>query len=107
MPTLVLLSNVLALLNAVAAAVAPGSTFALPSRATQVTWQTVYGTAPASITIQLQISMDGTNWSTVDSSTNVNGEAKTVQFNAPFVRGNISAITGGTTVSLLIDARDL
>lgn len=107
MPVLMHPSIAERLLNAVVATVGAGTAFGVPAIAAQTTWQTVFGTAPTSCTIQLQISMDNTNWSTVDTSTSTTGEARTVQFNAPLVRANINAIVGGTTVTVLADSRDL
>lgn len=83
-----------------------GTEKALPANSTILSWQTFYGTAPASITMQLQASEDDVNWATIDSSTNTAGELKTVNVAAPFIRARINAVTGGTTASVLVNAKN-
>jgi hypothetical protein len=91
------------LLDNVNVGVQNGATFALPIKPGQFAWQTVFGTAPGSITVNIQISNDGTNWTTVDTSTNVNGEVRQISsLTALFVRATISAVAGGTTATVVV-----
>jgi len=78
------------------------SAFALPARATQITWQTIFGTAPASITVQIKTSNDGLTYTTVDSSTVVGGESKTFVTSALFVKARINAISGGANITVTV-----
>src|SRR5215510_7212356 len=45
-----------------------GVEFTLPARAVEITWQTIYGSVPAVASIALQVSLDGSNWSTIDTT---------------------------------------
>ena len=91
------------LFDAVASATGNSSAFSLPARASQITWQTSFGSAPASITIQLQTSLDNLNWNTIDTSTSTVGENRTIATSALFMRARINAVSGGSgiTVSLV------
>src|SRR5438445_89364 len=91
------------LFDAVASATGNSSAFSLPARATQTTWQTSFSSAPASITVQLQTSLDNLNWNTIDTSTSTTGEDRTIATSALFVRARINAVSGGSgiTVSLI------
>ncbi len=80
-----------------------GSEFALilPVQGTPfVTWQTVYSAAPSTVTVLLQSSLDGSSWSTIDTSTNTAGEIRTVSGSFAFLRINNSAVTGGAGKTL-------
>ena len=91
--------------DAAAATQSDGTAFAVPARAGALTWQTYFGTNPASITINLQYSTDNEHWDTIDSSTVIGGEVRTFAGlgGAPgFVRGNISAISGGDDVTMTL-----
>lgn len=87
------------------AAAGAGEEFAItiPNHGTPViSWQTAFsGGNPASITVLLEASLDGTNWFTVDTSTSVTGELRTVTGSYRFVRLNNSAVTVGTGINLL------
>lgn len=86
-----------------AAAVGSGSVFALPPHALLISWQLVYGTPPASITANLQVSNDGVNFQTIDNTTAiVNGVVRITAVTAKFIRINISAVTGGDTIIVTI-----
>lgn len=81
-----------------------GTAFAIPQASiAYIAWCTSFGTAPASITINLQESNDNSVWATVDSSTSTAGECRSVFSANKFVRGNISAVSGGTTTTLSIN----
>lgn len=93
-------------LNAVslAAAAGAGEEFALsiPSQGTPtISWMTAFsGGNPASITVLLQASLDGTNWFTIDTSTSTTGEIRTITGSYRFIRLNNSAVTVGAGISL-------
>jgi len=85
------------------AAFGAGSEFALyiPNQGVPyITWQTSFSAAPGSVTILLQASLDGSNWFTIDTSTNVNGEIRTVTGSFRFIRINNSAVTVGAGIDL-------
>lgn len=94
------------LLNAAAAAQANGDAVALPANATMLTWQTIFGTEPASTTMQLLGSEDNVNWSVVDSSTVVGGAIRTITTALPYIKARIEAISGGAEVSVLLNAKN-
>jgi len=93
-------SELIKLFDAAAAAISNSAERALPDLATQIQWTTLFGTAPASCTIQIQTSLDGTNWTTADSSTSVTGETRVFNSSALFVLARINAITGGAEVTV-------
>lgn len=105
MTTLIQKSIAQKLLDAVAASVGNGVAFALPTIATELTWQTSFGTAPDSITLQLQSSNDGITWSTIDSSTSVTSVSRSIVSSGIFIRARINAIVGGTTVTVNLVAK--
>ncbi len=106
MTTSLLLALPFALLDAVTNGIQNGTSFALPARSSQLTWQTIFGTAPASVTNLLQLSLDNSNWATIDTSTSTAGEIRTVQVNGGWVRARQSAVSGGSTTTVLLDAKD-
>jgi hypothetical protein len=88
-----------------------GSQFALPSYAGQpdpgytVRWQLLYGTAPTAVSIQLQTAMADADaqYQTIDSSTAVAGEARTVaNVQAKFIRIKFISSTGGAALTALL-----
>lgn len=90
-----------------------GSQFALPSYAgqpdtgTAVRWQTLFGTAPTAVSLVLQGAMSDVDaeYQTLDTSTNVAGEARTVTgVQARFLRIKFNSSTGGSglTAKLLV-----
>ena len=82
-----------------------GTKFAIPIRplAQGFIWQTAYGTTPSAISICLRVSIDGTNWTTIDTSTSTAGEVRTIlNKQGLFVEGYITSHTGGSTVTLTI-----
>jgi hypothetical protein len=85
------------------------ATFALPSSGVRLTWQTTFDIAPAVINITIDISLDGTNWTVLDTTTNVNGETRVIAAlsSANFVRANVVTNTGNRAVTLtLLGRRD-
>lgn len=81
--------------------------YALPGNTTTLTWQTFYGTPPASCTFKLWGSLDNTNYSVIDTSTVVGGEIRTVNTNVSSVYVELDAISGGALVSVLLVPKDI
>lgn len=90
-----------------------GSQFALPSYAgqpdsgTAVRWQTIFGTAPTAVSLVLQGAMADVDaeYQTIDTSTVLTGEARTVTgVQAKFLRIKLNSSTGGAglTAKLLV-----
>lgn len=92
----------LTLFDAFALATGNSSSFALPTRTVVLTWQTILAVAPGAITVLLQVSIDNTNWTTLDTSTSTAGEVRTVTAptSALFIRTRISALTIGSGTTL-------
>jgi hypothetical protein len=89
--------------DAAAASTGAGTPFAVPARAGALVWQTWFGTDPASIAVSLEYSLDSIHWDAIDSSIVVTGEVRTFAGlgGAPgFIRGNITAISGGAEVTM-------
>ncbi|HEV2340290.1 MAG TPA: hypothetical protein VGS15_00660 [Candidatus Acidoferrales bacterium] len=85
--------------------------FALPSysgfpeNGRTIRWQTLFGTAPTSVSIILQTAMNDVDaqYATIDTSTVTAGEARTVTgVRGNFIRAKVSAITGGSGVTVQI-----
>jgi len=83
--------------------------FALPSYAgfpengRTIRWQTMFGTAPTSVSVVLQTAMidSDAQYATVDTSTATTGEARTVAgVRGNFIRAKVSAMTGGSGVTV-------
>lgn len=99
---LLLIGSSKKLFDAIASGTGNSTAYSLPASATQVTAQTIFGTAPASITVQIQTSLDNSNWTTVASSTNVNGETLTFNTSALYIRARINAISGGDAITVIV-----
>lgn len=82
-----------------------GTPFALLANACQVTWQTIFGSTPSAVSVSIQTSLDGTTWSTVDTSTVTAGAVRSFVTSAIFIRAVINSATGGTTVTVSIVAK--
>ena len=96
------------LLDAVtASAGAESDHFALPTRATTLTWQTFFGTAPASCTFKLWGSLDGITFAVIDTSTAVAGEIRTIDTNVTFIYVELDAVVAGADVSVLLVAKEI
>ena len=85
--------------------------FALPSYAgfpdngRTIRWQTVFGTSPSAVSIVLQTAMvdSDAQYTTIDTSATIGGEARTVTgVRGKFIRAKISSITGGAGVLVQI-----
>jgi hypothetical protein len=91
------------LLDAVANGAQTSTVYAMPARASALQWQTLFGTAPASVNIVLEMSLDGTNWDVMDTSTSVNGEMRTFSsIGSKQVRVRVTAVVGGSTTTVIV-----
>ena len=90
-----------------------GSQFAIPSYAgqpdtgTAVRWQTIFGTAPTALNMVLQGAMADVDaeYQTIDTTTNIAGEARTVTgVQTKFLRIKFVSSTGGAglTAKLMV-----
>lgn len=76
-----------------------------PENGRTIRWQTIYGTAPSSVSVILQTAMKDvdTQYTTVDTSTATAGEARTISgVRGNFIRAKVSAISGGSGVTVQI-----
>jgi hypothetical protein len=77
----------------------------LPDQGHTVRWQTIFGTNPSAISIQLQgAAADvATEYAVIDTSTSTSGEARTVAgVRARFLRINVVSSTGGASLTAKI-----
>jgi len=96
-----------------------GSQFAIPSytgradSGNAVRWQTIFGTAPTAVSIVLQVAMADVDaeYQTIDTTTALTGEARTIpsaavpgNVQAKFLRIKVVSSTGGAglTAKLLV-----
>lgn len=89
-------------LSATSTGAVTGTTFALPSGAAAVvSWQIIHSPAPSAFSASLQASLDGTNFNTIDTSTTLTGEVRTIATQGAwkFLRINQNSRTGGTTTT--------
>ena len=80
-----------------------GSEFALviPNHGTpSIAWQTVFSAPVGSITVLLEASLNGSDWFTIDTSTSISGEIRTISGSYRFLRINNSAVTVGAGITL-------
>ena len=89
------------ILNSVTAP-ANGQAFALPAYSTKITWQTVPDAGGTEIS--LQVSLDGTHWGQIDSSTSTTSEVKSVNVSAAFLRA--VGVTGANLSVTVIALRE-
>lgn len=111
-PTLIYPGDVAFAFNAEAPAANQASQqFALPSysgfpeNGRTIRWQTIFGTAPASVSVALQTAMIDADaqYTTIDTSTAVSGEARTASgVRGNFIRAKVTSISGGSGVTVQI-----
>lgn len=93
-------------LNLASTATTVSTTYALPARVVSLAWQYLFTTNPSALTLNLQLSLDGVNWNTVDSTTITTGQLRIVTgVAAAFVRINQGAITGGAQFTAMLLAK--
>lgn len=67
------------------------------------TWQTVTTGSPASVSVTLEGSLDGTNWVTLDTSTSTGGEIRGVSGKpVAFLRADVGTLSGGTNPTVAV-----
>lgn len=83
------------------------NTFALPTRACILEWETSFDIAPGAIDIDIDVSMDNVLWTTIDNSTAVGGETQVIAdpTAALFIRANVKINTGNRKVTLMMVAK--
>lgn len=81
--------------------------FALPTRACILAWQTSFDTAPGAIDIDIDVSLDGVVWTTLDTSTDTAGEVRTIAdpTAALFLRAIVNTNTGSVDVTITLVAK--
>ncbi len=107
MPAQILLSTPISIIPAGTAvgAAQNGAIFAMPVPATLVAWQVLYGTAPGAVSIELQASNDGVNFTFIDNTTTlVSGSMRITACAARFIRARMVSVTGGDTWQILVSA---
>ena len=82
-----------------------GSAFALPAGGTRLTWQTVFSVIPVSVTIYLQVSLDGAKWATIDESSNILGEIRSKRVNSRFIRAVLNEADEAVSASVKVLVR--
>src|SRR5690348_12002503 len=66
-------------------------------------WQTVVAGTFSAISVTLEGSLDGTNWTVLDTSTKPAGEYRQITGTpVQFIRANVGTFTGGTSVTVLL-----
>lgn len=76
-----------------------------PENGRTIRWQTIFGTAPASVNIALETAMTDADaqYAVIDTSTAASGEARTVSgVRANFIRAKVTAISGGSGITVQI-----
>ena len=67
------------------------------------TWTTLTTGSPASVTVNIEGSIDGTNFYQLDQSVNTSGELRSIA-NKPvrWIRANLATLTGGTAPTVTV-----
>lgn len=89
-----------------AAAPVNGVAYALQDgdKAKVVTWRTFFASAPSACSIKVQQSLNGTDWSDLDTSTATAGETRTTVATATlFLRARKESQTGGGALTVEIN----
>jgi hypothetical protein len=84
----------------------PAFTGAAADQGRQISWQTSFSAAPTAVNVVLQaadVDADA-NYTTVDTSTNVNGERRQVLVRSRFLRARLVSQTGAGAITLSIGA---
>lgn len=79
--------------------------FALPTRASQVTYQYFFGSGnPSAVTVNVKTSLDNSNFNIVESKTTVGGDSGTFYTSAPFIKVDVTGVTSttGSTITTMI-----
>ena len=97
---LLLLGKIFTLLDEAASTGAGKSFITLASKHT---WEIVVSGAPTALQVDLEGSLDATNWYTLDSSTITTSEMRHL-VNKPvkYIRANLTTLSGGTTPKVTV-----
>lgn len=79
-----------------------GTVYSIPSAVNMLSWIISFASAPGSVSTQLECSNDNVVFATCDTSTNVNGEARTIFSAVKYVRATESARSGGGAITVTI-----
>lgn len=80
---------------------------ATPVRCTTISWQTIFGTPPGDVEMQLLGSLNGVDFFEIDVSTEAAGELRTIETNVTHIKARIDTITDGADVSFIVVCKDL
>lgn len=109
MPTTQILKAVQVTLLSAIVATGRSGIFALPNNLVSLVWQTSYNSAPSGTSVTLDVSLDGVNWTTIDTSTDTSGEVRVVPSStaAPFISVNFGTNTGGKALTVTLMAKPI
>ena len=89
-------------LNAVTATGA-SSTYQTKVEAAYFTWQITATGSPTTVSCALQVSNDGSTWTTIDTSTTTTEETRHVTgYSFKYFRANLATLSGGTTPTITV-----
>lgn len=98
----ILIAKPVTLLNAITVTGA-GPTFALPTRACVVSWQTSFDVNPSAVNITLRVSNDGLVWTVLDTTTAVGGELRSVSTPFAAMAMDVNVVTNtGTRAATVV-----
>lgn len=81
-----------------ATAVGAGGSYDLSGCYSKFTLQTVVSGAPTTVSVVLEGSLDGTNWTTLATSSSTTGDQQSVADKPQaYVRARVATLTGGTS----------
>lgn len=84
-----------------------GPTFAVPAhplggRYSSFTWSVNYTGSPSGVSVSIQVSNDGVNWETIDTTTATGGETRFVaNYPVQFLRLYVTTLSGGTNPAVI------
>jgi hypothetical protein len=84
----------------------PAFTGSAPDQGWQISWQTSFSAPPSAVNVVLQAADQDAdaNYSTVDTSTNVNGERRQILVRARFLRARLVSQTGTAAITVTVGA---
>jgi len=86
-----------------ATATGAGTAEALASPMSKFTMQTVVTDVPTAVSVTLQGSLDGSNWTTIATSTSTTGDQQSVVDKPQtYVRANLGTLTGGVSPTVTV-----
>jgi len=93
-----------------AAATGAGSAFVTPwqwrKNADGISWQTIITGSPSAVTLNLEGSLDNTNWTAIDAQSTASSKLNHSTSPVPnFIRANVTGLTGGSTPTVTVKAQ--